>query len=73
MSQDMFKMLEKAQELLAATANSLETLVMDLVTHRIQMMDKWSPGSVLEQDQIFLQELEVFRKELYKEHGEDSN
>ena len=73
MSQDMLKMLEKAQDLLAATANSLETLVMDLVTSRIQMMDKWTPGSVLEQDQRFLQELEVFRKELYKEYGEESH
>ena len=48
MSQETLKMLEKAREQLAATASSLETLVMDLVTSRLRMMDNLSPSSVLE-------------------------
>ena len=38
MSQETLKMLEKARERLAVTAGSLESLMMDLVTSRLQMM-----------------------------------
>ena len=72
MSQETLKMLEKAIEQLAATASSLETLVMDLVSSRLQMMDNLSPSSVLEQDQRLHQELKLLKEDLDQEQVEDS-
>ena len=72
MSQDTSKMLERAQEQLAATAGSLETLVMDLVTSRLQFIDQWSPSTVMEQDQRLHRELQIFKEDLDKVDGEAS-
>ena len=72
MSQETLKMLEKAREQLAATASSLETLVMDLVTSRLQMMDNLSPSSVLELDQRLQQELKLLKEDLDQEQVEES-
>ena len=72
MSQDTSKMLERAQEQLAATASSLETLVMDLVTSRLQFIDQWSPSTVMEQDQRLHRELQIFKEDLDKVDGEAS-
>ena len=72
MSQDTSKMLERAQEQLAATASSLETLVMDLVTSRLQFIDQWSPSAVMEQDQRLHRELQIFKEDLDKVDGEAS-
>ena len=59
MSQDTLKMLERAKEQLAATASGLETLVMDLVTSRLQFIDQLSPSAVLVQDQKLCLEIEL--------------
>ena len=72
MSQETLKMLEKAIEQLAATASSLETLVMDLVSSRLQMMDNLSPSSVLEQDQRLHQELKLLKEDLDQEQVKKS-
>ena len=72
MSQETLKMLEKARDQLASTASSLETLVMDLVTSRLQMMDNLSPSSVLELDQRLHQELKLLKEDLVKEQVEES-
>ena len=72
MSQETLKMLEKAREQLAATASSLETLVMDLVTSRLQMIDNLSPSSVLELDQRLHQELKLLKEDLVQEQVEES-
>ena len=72
MSQDTSKMLERAQEQLAATASSLETLVKDLVTSRLQFIDQWSPSTVMEQDQRLHRELQIFKEDLDKVDGEAS-
>ena len=63
-------MLEKSREQLAAAAHSLEALVMDLVTSRLQLMDIWSPSSVLELEQRLKQELQSFKEDLEQENGE---
>lgn len=72
MSQDTSKMLERAQEQLAAIASSLETLMMDLVTSRLQFIDQWSPSTVMEQDQRLHRELQIFKEDLDKVDGEAS-
>ena len=72
MSQETLKMLEKAREQLAATASSLETLVMDLVTSRLQMMDNVSPSLVLELDQRLYQELKILKKDLDQDQVEEA-
>ena len=72
MSQETLKMLEKAREQLAATASSLESLVMDLVTSRLQMMDNVSPSLVLELDQRLHQELKLLKKDLDQEQVEEA-
>ena len=72
MSQDSLKMLERAKEQLAATASSLETLVMDLVTSRLQFMDQWSPSAVMEQDHRLNRDLQIFKEDLDKEEREAS-
>ena len=72
MSQETLKMLQKAIEQLAATASSLETLVMDLISSRLQMMDNWAPSFVLEQDQRLHQELKLLKEDLDQEQVEDS-
>ena len=72
MSQETLKMLEKAREQLAATASSLETLVMDLISSRLQMMDNWAPTSVLEQDQRLHHELKLLKEDLDQEQVEES-
>ena len=73
MSQETLKMLEKAREQLAATASSLESLVMDLVTSRLQMMDNVSPSLVLELDQRLHQELKLLKKDLDQEQVEEAS
>ena len=70
MSQDTLKMLESAQEQLAATASGLETLVTDLVTSRLQFIDQLSPSAVLVQDQKLRLELELLKEDLDKEFTE---
>ena len=70
MSQDTLKMLENAQEQLAATASGLETLVTDLVTSRLQFIDQLSPSAVLVQDQKLRLELELLKEDLDKEFTE---
>ena len=72
MSQETLKMLEKAREQLAATASSLETLVMDLVTARLQMIDNWSPSLVLGQEQRLHQELKLLKEDLGQEQVKES-
>ena len=72
MSQETLKMLEKAREQLAATASSLESLVMDLVTSRLQMMDSWSPSLVLGQEQRLQQELQLLKEDLGQEQVKES-
>ena len=72
MSQETLKMLEKAREQLAATASSLETLVMDLISSRLQMMDNWTLSSVLEQDQRLHHELKLLKDDLDQEQVEES-
>ena len=72
MSQETLKMLEKAREQLAATASSLETLVMDLISSRLQMMDNLSPSSVLELTQRLHQELKLLKEDLDQEQVEES-
>ena len=78
MSQDTSKMLERAQEQLAAIASSLETLMMDLVTSRLQFIDQWfidpfeSPSTVMEQVQELHRELQIFKEDLDKVDGEAS-
>ena len=72
MSQETLKMLEKAREQLAATASFLESLVMDLVTSRLQMMDNVSPSLVLELDQRLHQELKLLKKDLDQEQVEEA-
>ena len=72
MSQETLKMLEKAREQLAATASSLESLVMDLVTSRLQMMDSWSPSLVLGQEQRLQQELKLLKEDLGQEQVKES-
>ena len=72
MSQETLKMLEKAREQLAATASSLETLVMDLISSRLQMMDNWAPSLVLEQDQRLHHELKLLKDDLDQEQVEES-
>ena len=72
MSQDTSKMLERAQEQVAAIASSLETLMMDLVTSRLQFIDQWSPSTVMEQDQRLHRELQIFKEDLDKVDGEAS-
>ena len=72
MSQDKLKMLERAKEQLAASANVLESMVMDLVTSRLQFIDQWSPSSALDQVQKLHRELELFKEDLDKEVGEAS-
>ena len=72
MSQETLKMLEKAREQLAATASSLETLVMDLVTSRLQMIDNWSPSLVLGQEQRLHQELKLLKEDLGQEQVKES-
>lgn len=67
MSQDTLKMLETAQEQLAATASGLEALVTDLVTSRLQFIDHLSPSAVLVQDQKLRLELELLKEDLDKE------
>ena len=70
MSQDTLKMLENAQEQLAATASGLETLVTDLVTSRLQFIDQSSPSAVLVHDQKLHLELELLKEDLEKEFTE---
>ena len=70
MSQDTLKMLESAQEQLAATASGLETLVTDLVTSRLQFIDQLSPSAVLVQDQKLRLELELLKEDFDKEFTE---
>ena len=72
MSQETLKMLEKAREQLAATASSLETLVMDLVTSRLQMMDNLAPSSVLRQELRLQQELKLLKEDLDQEQVKKS-
>lgn len=72
MSQETLKMMEKAREKLATTSSSLERLVMELITSRLQMMDNWSPSSVLEQEQRLHLELKLFKEELDQEQVEES-
>ena len=72
MSQETLKMLEKARDQLAATASSLETLVMDLISSRLQMMDNWALSSVLEQDQRLHHELKLLKDDLDQEQVEES-
>ena len=72
MSQETLKMLEKARDQLAATVSSLESLVMDLVTSRLQMMDNVSPSLVLELDQRLHQELKLLKKDLDQEQVEEA-
>ena len=72
MSQETLKMLEKARDQLASTASSLETLVMDLVTSRLQMMENWAPTSVLGRDQRVRHELKLLIDGLDQEHVEES-
>ena len=72
MSQETLKMLEKARDQLAATASSLETLVMDLISSRLQMMDNWAPTSVLEQDQRLHHELKLLKEDLAQEQVGES-
>ena len=70
MSQDTLKMLERAKEQLAATASGLETLVMDLVTSRLQFIDQLSPSAVLVQDQKLCLEIELLKEDLDKEFNQ---
>ena len=72
MSQETLQMLEKAREQLTATASSLETLVIDLISSRLQMMDNWAPSLVLEQDQRLHQELKLLKEDLDQEQVEES-
>ena len=72
MSQETLNMLEKAREQLAATASSLESLMMNLVTSRLQMMDNWALSSVLEQDQRLHHELKLLKEDLDQEQVEES-
>ena len=72
MSQETIKMIEKAREKLVTTSSSLESLVMDLITSRFQMMDNWSPSSVLEQEQILHLELKLLNEELDQEQDGES-
>ena len=69
MSQETLNMLEKAREQLAATASSLESLMMNLVTSRLQMMDNCAPSSVLEQEHRLHLEIQLLKEELSPEHG----
>ena len=70
MSQETLKMLEKAREQLAVTSSSLESLVMKLITSRLQMMDCVSPSSVLEQEQRLHLELKLLKEDVNQEPGE---
>ena len=72
MSQETLKMLEKAREQLTATTTSLEKMVMELITSRLQMMDNWSPSSVLEQEHRLHLELKLSKEELDQEQVEES-
>ena len=72
MSQETIKMIEKAREKLVTTSSSLERLVLDLITSRLQMMDNWSPSSVLEQEQRLHLELKLFKEELDQEQDGES-
>ena len=51
---------------------SLETLVMDLISSRLQMMDNWAPTSVLEQDQRLHHELKLLKEDLDQEQVEEA-
>ena len=62
MCQEMLKMLEKAREQLAATATSLDGLMMDLVTSRLQMIDICAPSSVLEQEHRLHLEIQLLKE-----------
>ena len=70
MSQETLKMLKKAREQLAATTTSLEKMVMELITSRLQMMDNLSPSSVLEQEQRLHLELKLLNEDVNQEPGE---